>query len=399
MSDAYYLTEKHRALRQEVREFAEKRIAPHVPRMEASAAVEHDLVREIARRGWIAVTVAPRYGGIGAGHLARMLVVEEISRVSAAMGAATQASQLGVAKIMRYGTSQQKHRWLPKVASGECLPTIAVTEPGSGSHVLGMEATARRTGKHYVLNGSKVFVGNSHIGDVHGVVARTAEGSKGLTAFLVEADRSGLTIVEHPTTLGLRGFSFGELRLDNCRIPAGNRIGAEGQGRDVAYSSSILYGRPNLAAVALGLHQAVMDTTVNLCRERTRYGAPLHELDTVRDKVGRMQSALMTARLTAYHAAALLDRQRCRITHPCDDALMNAKLVGVELLLDSARLAMEIHGAAALTPGRPMERYWRDAQCLFAPAGTSDIQRLRLAAYALGLDDRHYSAPSHPPPA
>ena len=162
---------------------------------------------------------------MGAGHEAKTVIIEEISRVSPAMGAAVQASQLGVAKIIHFGSEQQRRRWLPQIAAGTCLPTIAVTEPGSGGHVLGMEATGHRDGEDWVLNGRTVFVGHSHIGHVHGVVVRTGEGSRGLSAFLVEADRPGFSLTPHRPALGLHGFSFGELVLDECRVLAENLIG------------------------------------------------------------------------------------------------------------------------------------------------------------------------------
>ncbi|MFI8951134.1 acyl-CoA dehydrogenase family protein [Streptomyces sp. NPDC053750] len=382
---ASYLAAEHHQLREAVRGFAESQVAPRVDQMERTGEIETDLAAAIARRGWIGATIGEEYGGMAAGHLAKTIIIEELSRVSAAMGAMVQASQLGVAKIIHFGTEDQKRRWLPKIAAGDCLPTIAVTETASGGHVLGMETTAVRDGDEYVLNGAKVYVGNSHIGHLHGVVARTGTGSGGLSAFLVEAGTPGLTRSPHPETLGLHGFSFGELIFNDCRIPASSRLGAEGDGRDVAYSSSILYGRLNLTAVALGLHQAILETTTALCHERKRYGNPLHHLPTVKDKLGRMQSRLMTARLSAYHAASLLDQGL-----PCDAELMNAKLVA-ETVLDSARAAMEIHGAAGLVNNRPIGRYVRDAYHIYAPAGTSDIQALRLAEFALGIDKGHYS--------
>ncbi|SNT33445.1 acyl-CoA dehydrogenase family protein [Actinacidiphila glaucinigra] len=385
MSD-WYLTPEHQRLRHEVRAFAETEIAPRVAAMEQSGAVEHDLAHAIARQGWIAATIDTLHGGMGAGHLAKTIIIEELSRTSAAMGAMVQASQLGVAKVVHFGTQQQKRFWLPRFADGSCLPTIAVTEPVSGSHVLGMETTAVRDGDAYVLTGRKTYVGNSHIAHVHGVVARTAPGSRGLTAFLVEANRPGLTLLPYRPTLGLRGFSFGELLFEQCRIPAGNRLGDEGDGRDVAYSSSVLYGRPNLTAVSLGIHQAILDEVVRFSSDRLRYGKPLHHLTNIKLKIGQITSRLMTARLAAYHAAHLLDTGVA-----CDSDLMNAKLINAESAMDSARAAMEIEAAAGLTTDRPLERYLRDAHHIYAPAGTSDIQLLRLAESALGLDKGQWS--------
>ncbi|WP_405893448.1 acyl-CoA dehydrogenase family protein [Streptomyces sp. NBC_01527] len=385
MSDAY-LEERHRQLRAEVRAFAESKVAPRVADMEHTGAVETELAAAIAQQGWIGVTIDKAHGGMGAGHLAKTIIIEELSRISGAMGAMVQASQLGVAKIIHFGSERQKRTWLPRVADGSCLPTIAVTEPEAGSHVLGIQMSARREGRHYVLNGRKIYIGNSHIGDVHGVVARTGEGSKGLTAFLVEADRPGLVLPTPGKTLGLHGFSFGELHFHDCRIPVSNRLGREGDGRDIAYSSSVLYGRPNLTAVALGIHQAILEQTTTFASERVRYDNALHQLPNIKIKIGHIQSRVMTARLAAYHAAHLLDTGA-----DCDAELMNAKLINVELALDSARAAMEIHAAAGLMSDAPIGRYLRDAHHIFAPAGTSDIQLLRLAEVALGQSKGHWS--------
>ncbi|MEU6146144.1 acyl-CoA dehydrogenase family protein [Streptomyces sp. NPDC047081] len=376
----------HEDLRYTVREFAEREVRPRIAEMETSRAVAHELSRLIARQGWIGVTIAREYGGMAAGHLAKTITIEELARVSGAMGAMVQASQLGVAKIIHFGDAEQRRTWLPRIAAGDCLPTIAVTEPASGGHVLGMGSTAVRDGDEYVLNGSKVFVGNSHVGDLHGVVMRTGEGSKGLSAFLVEADRPGFSLGELQPAMGLHGFSFGELIFDNCRVPAANRLGPEGQGLAVAYSSSILYGRPNLTAVSLGIHQAVFEETTALCIERVRYGAPLGELTNIKLKLGRMKSRLMTARLAAYHAVHLLDQGL-----PCDAELMNAKLLNVEAAIDSARDSMEIHAASGLFTDRPVERYLRDAHHIYSPAGTSDIQLLRLGEIALGTTKSQWS--------
>lgn len=380
------MTDHHEELRRDVRTFAETEVRIRLDEMEESRRVQHELSRLIAKQGWIGVTIGREYGGMGLGHLAKTIIIEELARVSGAMGAMVQASQLGVAKILHFGDDRQKATWLPAIAQGQCLPTIAVTEEESGGHVLGMSATAVRDGDDYILNGRKVFVGNSHVGDVHGVVVRTGAGSTGLSAFLVESTRPGFSLGEHRPAMGLHGFSFGELIFDNCRVPAANRLGPEGDGLAVAYSSSILYGRANLTAVSLGIHQALVEETTAFATNRHRYGNPLADLLPIKLKIGQMQSRLMTARLAAYHAAHLLDQGL-----PCDAELMNAKLINVEYALDSARNAMEVHGACGLYPDRPVERYLRDAHHIYAPAGTSDVQLLRLAEVAMGTAKGQWS--------
>ncbi|HEX3785702.1 MAG TPA: acyl-CoA dehydrogenase family protein [Pseudonocardiaceae bacterium] len=378
----HYLTESsHEALRKQVRDFADSEVAPRVAEMEAERVVQGELSRRIARQGWIGATIPRRYGGMGAGHLAKTIIIEELARVSGAMGAMVQASQLGVAKILHFGTQKQKDTWLPRIADGTCLPTIAVTERTSGGHVLGMTGTAERHGDEYVLNGEKVFVGNSHVGDLHGVVLRTGPRRRDVTAFLVDSNRPGCSVGDHRPRLGLHGFSFGELKLVDCRVPVDCRLGDEGDGWKVAYSSSILYGRPNLTAVALGIHQALVDETRAYARTQHRYGAPLHQVSTVNQRLGAMWSSLMTCRTVAYLAASMLDRGEA-----CDPELINAKLVNTTELVNSALAAKSIHGATALETDRPIERLIRDALHVEDPAGTPDIQRLRLAEFALGTD-------------
>lgn len=382
----YFADQQHERLRAEVHRFAENRVRPEVARMEAEGAIDHEMSREIARQGWIGATIPRAYGGMGMGHLAKTIIIEELSRVSGAMGAMAQASQLGVAKVIHFGSPAQKAHWLPLFASGESLPTIAVTEPDSGGHVLGMASTAERRGSEYILNGCKWFVGNSHIGDVHGVVFRTGEGSGGLTAFLVESDRPGFRLGEPGDPFGLQGFSFGEILFEDCALPVANRLGDEGQGLAVAYSSSILYGRPNLTAVSLGIHRAILEDTVRFCRERTLYGKPLGDLPNINRKVGEMQSRLMTAQQTAYHATRLLDQGL-----PCDAELINAKLVNYEYAVTSAKDAIEIHAARGLQRSYSIERYYRDALHIYAPAGTSDVQRQRLGQVAFGAYGQQWS--------
>ncbi|MGW6454694.1 acyl-CoA dehydrogenase family protein [Streptomyces sp. NPDC055078] len=388
----------HDDLRYKVRAFAEAEITPRIPRMEATGETERDLVTAMAREGWIGVTVPAVHGGMDAGHIAKTVIIEELSRVSAAMGAAAQASMLGVAKILHFGTGEQRRTWLEPVADGSCLPTIAVTEAESGGHVLGMKATGRRKGKGWILNGRKVFVGNSHIGTLHGVVVRTGEGPRGLTAFLVEHDRKGVSTLPHEPRLGLKGFTFGELVLDDVRVPDSRRIGQAGEGLAVAYSSSVLYGRLNLAAVALGLHRATLDQCVAHVTGRPR----IAKEGVVRARVGEIRALLHSSRTTVYDAARRLD-----LGKPCDTALIAAKQQSVAALLRTAGLGMKIHAAHGLLTSLPMERYFRDAQCVEPPAGTGDIQFHRLAEDALAPGQRPQwsqrfarpaaSAPAHLP--
>lgn len=377
-------TDDHQNLRKAVRDFALAEVAPRVAEMESSAAVDTVLPGLIAQRGWIGVTIPRRYGGMGAGHVAKTIIIEELARVSGAAGAIAQASQLGVAKIIHFGSEQQKQQWLTPVAAGACLPTIATTEEGSGAHVLAMQATAERDGDHYILNGRKKYIGNSHVAHVHGAVFRTVPETaepRSLTAFLVEATRPGVRVEPHQVTVGLHGFAFGDVVFENVRVPAANRLGDEGDGLDVAYSSSVLYGRLNLAAVALGILRAAVADTVAFAMDRHRYGRELGRHPVIGRRIGQLEHRLRSARTAVYQAAFLLDHGK-----PCDADLFNAKYDAVEAAIACATDAVRVHGGAGLRGDRRVGRYFRDAICVDAPAGPADIQLHRLGETALGIE-------------
>ncbi|MEU6405470.1 acyl-CoA dehydrogenase family protein [Streptomyces sp. NPDC046985] len=380
-----YLTARHERLWDEADAFAAEDVAPRVARMEnAPGRVEREVAALMAARGWFAVTVPSALGGLSAGHVAKMILVHRIARVSAAAAAILQATLIPVGALWHFATWEQKRRWLPRVADGSLLLSIAVTEPRAGGHIGGIETTADRSGDHWVITGSKVHIGNSHLAGAHLVIARTAEAvntSQALTAFMVESDRPGLTVADHRPGLGLHGFSAGRLDLDRVRVPEDNRIGDIGQGLAVAQSSSILYGRPNLSAVSLGVHEAVMAVTTARLKTRARYRGTLSDLPVLRDRIGAMESRLRAARILAYQSVHLLDRGLS-----CDGDLINAKYLGHQWAVRSVQDAMELHGAHALDGDYVLQRLWRDVQHTHPPAGTGEVQRIRLADAALDED-------------
>ncbi|MFI2415111.1 acyl-CoA dehydrogenase family protein [Streptomyces sp. NPDC018947] len=386
-----YLTACHELLWDEADAFAAEDIAPRVAWMEAAPdRVERKVAELMAARRWFAVTVPAAFGGLGAGHVAKTILVHRIARVSAAAAAILQATLIPVGALLHFATYEQKGYWLSRVADGSLLLSIAVTEPQAGGHIGGIETTAERTGNQWALTGSKIHVGNSHLAGAHLVIARTAKPgvrtSQALTAFMVEADRAGLAISEHRPGLGLHGFSAGRLNLDHVRVPADNMVGEIGQGLAVAQSSSILYGRPNLAAVSLGIHEAVVDTTTGYLKTRPRYRGTLSDLPVLRDRIGGMEARLRAGRILAYQAVHLLDQGL-----PCDTDLINAKYLGHQWAMRSAQDAMELHGAHALDPDYALQRRWRDIQHTYPPAGTGEIQRIRLADTAFDEDHIQWS--------
>ncbi|MBI1209221.1 MAG: acyl-CoA dehydrogenase [Azospirillum sp.] len=375
----FRLNERHERIRGIARLFAEHDLQPLVPSLESGPNVRWDLLGRLAATGWFGIAIPREFDGLGEGHLAKTLVIEELSRISAAAGITMQSAQLGSAIILGYANESQKRRFLPKLASGEMVATICVTEPDSGSHVAGMQTTAVRDGKDWILNGRKCFIANSHLASLHGVVARTGRGGKGVTAFLVEADRPGVRPgIEHDT-IGLRGFNLGEVVFEDCRIPASNVVGEIGQGLEVAHHAITRCGKPNLTAVALGIHQSILEDSIRFSSERSLYGKPLNALESARVRLADIYTDVHTGRLSAYHAVNLLDAGS-----PCDAELMMAKLVVCEGAARSARTAMDMMGARGCLRDYPAERRLRDILMTMPPAGTSDVHRKRIADIALG---------------
>ncbi|ALO97292.1 acyl-CoA dehydrogenase [Streptomyces sp. NPDC001508] len=386
-----YLTAHHELLWDEADAFAAEHVAPRAARMEAAPGrVEREVADLMATRGWFAVTVPAVFGGLGAGHVAKTILVHRVARVSATAAAILQATLIPVGALLHFATYEQKGRWLPRVADGSLLLSIAVTEPTAGGHIGGIETTAERAGNEWMITGSKVHIGNSHLAGAHLVVARTAKPgvrtSQALTAFMVESDRSGLSVADHRPGLGLHGFSAGRLDLDHVRVPEDNVIGEIGQGLSVALSSSILYGRPNLAAVSLGIHEAVVAITTARLKTRSRYRGTLSDLSVLRDRVGGMEARLRAGRILAYQSVHLLDQGL-----PCDADLINAKYLGHQWAAQSAQDAMELHGAHSLDGDYVLQRLWRDIQHTYPPAGTGEVQRIGLADAAFDEDHIQWS--------
>ncbi|GAV38296.1 acyl-CoA dehydrogenase family protein [Streptomyces acidiscabies] len=378
-----FLTDNSRRLWEEADAFAEEEIRPRVERMEAAPhRVERKIAKLLAAQRWFGVTIPTEFGGMDAGHVAKTVLIHRIATVSGAAAAILQADLIPVAAVLHFGTDTQRRTLLPAVADGSLMLSIAVTEPDQGGRIASMETIAEQDGDSWVITGTKTHIGNSHLADQHIVVART--GSPGtptqeaLTAFLVEGDRPGLTVSPYQPSLGLRGFSFGTLNLDRVRVGPGLVLGEVGQGHDIAQSSSILYGRPNLAALSLGLHETAVSLTTTHLGTRPRYGTTLAHHDVVRDRLGQMDAQLRMARLLAYHAVHLLD-----VGLPCDAELIASKGMGHDLGAESGRAALELHGASGLLTNYPLERVWRDMQTTYAPAGTGEVQRRRLAEAAL----------------
>lgn len=383
-----YRTEDHQQLHEHVTALAQREIAPLVSQMEALGPHTDREVRQIcSAAGLLGVLIGSDWGGMDEGHVSKTMVLAVISRVSAAAGAILQASILGAAPIIEFGSEEMRSQWLPEIAAGRIWPTIASTDRRSGSHLRGMDTTARRRGKEYILDGEKDLVGNVDLGDVHCVVARTGKTGdpRGLTAFLVENDMPGVEVIQRPVS-GLRGFSVDGLRLTDVRVPRSHIIGEVGDGEAVALISSVVYGRLNLAAVGLGIHQETWDVTTKWVSERERRGGHLSDVPAVRRRVAEMAVRLRQAELAVFHASYLLD-----MGEPCDEWLLDAKLISNRTAVASAEDAQHLHGGHAVRLENPIERLLRDVRLINAPAGPDDIQIKYIADAALGPSRTQWS--------
>lgn len=368
-----HLSSLREQLEKSVQAFVEGEVLPRVAKMERTPdKVDDDLPRLIARQGWTSCTYGPGYGGLGVGHTGKTLVLELLSRASGAAGAIAQAPIIPAEAVLRLGNEDQRRQWLPAFASGDHLPAIDVTEPDAGADILAMESTGTRVGDRYLINGHKSHVGGAHPATVHLVVVRTGpDRTGGLSAFLVESDRKGLEVLPHSPMIGLRGFSCADVRFDNCWVPAANRIGAEGDGLLVAHVASIIAGRPNLAAVALGIHQGIWEAVDRQIIGHRR----LRKVQVVQQRVGKIRGSLLISRAALYEAVRHLDHDV-----PCVEELIASKFGAVDAVEESAREAIKAVGADGLYVGDlPYERFLRDAHCLWFPAGTGDVQLYRLS--------------------
>jgi len=372
----FSFTPEQEMLRKTAREFAEKWIAPKVDEMEKTCKLPMDLVKKMAEQGFMGVLIPPEYGGTGAGHIARIIILEEIGRVYAAMASTLQIFHLGQAPIIYYSSEEQKKKWLPSLASGEKLAALAVTEPVGGSDVMGIQTTAKKDGDNYILNGKKCFITNAHIADLCGILAKTGE--RELNCFIVEKDRPGFRPGKEEDMLGLRGGTVGEIFLDNCKVPKENLIGKEGEGLRIALSAISNVGRPGLAATGLGIARRCLEEGAKYANERMAYGKPIGELQGVQWLLTDIYMDYQISRLSSYYAAWLRD-QGVR----CDAENSLAKFWGTEGAARCAHNLMQILGGYGVMNEFVPQRLLRDAETLISAAGTLQIMRLVMAGAAL----------------
>ena len=378
----FALSSQHEEIRRTVRDFAEKRIAPVADQLERDGEFPHEIIREAAALGLLGVPYPEEIGGTGLDALAYAITVEELSRVSGSVGIIVSAhTSLGCNPIWLAGTDEQKEKYLRPMASGEVLGAYGLTEPGAGSDSRGTRTRAHRDGDELVINGGKRFITNAGVAGTYIVTAVTdrEEDTGKISAFIVEADTPGFSIGRMEEKMGLHASNTGELIFTDCRIPAENLLGAEGEG-DKLFLKTLDGGRIGIASMALGLAQAAYEAASAYAKERRQFDRPIGSFQGVAFKIADMAMNIDAARLMTYRAAWLKD---CGKPYTTEAAM--AKLHASEVARDVTNDAIQVHGGYGYITEYKVERYLRDAKLTEIGEGTSEIQRLVIARNLLGI--------------
>jgi isovaleryl-CoA dehydrogenase len=373
------LPESATMIREATARFADAQIAPLAARIDAEDWFPRDLWPAMGALGLHGITVDEEFGGLGLGYLDHVIAVEEVSRVSASVGLSYGAhSNLCINQIRRWGTPEQKARYLPKLISGEHVGSLAMSEAGAGSDVVSMKLRAEAVAGGFRLNGTKFWITNGTYADTLVVYAKTGEGSRGITAFLIEKDFAGFAIGQKIDKLGMRGSPTCELVFDDCFVAESQIIGPLNGGVGVLMSG-LDYERVVLAGLQLGIMQACLDTVIPFVRERQQFGKPIGAFQLMQAKVADMYVALQSARAYVYAVARACDAGQ---TTRFDAA--GAILYASEGAFRVAGEAVQALGGAGYTKDWPVERYLRDAKLLDIGAGTNEIRRMLIGRELIG---------------
>ncbi len=363
-------------VRDTARRFAQEEIAPLAAEMDKTATFRPELVRKMGELGFMGVAIPEQYGGGGMDYRCYALVVEEISAACAATGVIVSAhSSLCCDPILKFGTEEQKRKYLPPLASGQMLGCLALTEPQAGSDAGSVRTTAVLDGNEWVLNGTKIFITNGGPAGVAVVIASTdrSKKHKGLSAFIVPADAPGYKVAKEEHKLGIRASSTAELVFEDCRIPKDNLLGAPGDGFKIAMAT-LDGGRIGIAAQAVGIARAALEHAVQYAQERSQFGQPIANFQAIQWKLADMATEVDAARLLTWRAAWKKD-QGVRFSR---EAAM-AKLFASDVAMKATREAVQVFGGYGYIDEYPVERFYRDAKITEIYEGTSEVQRLVIA--------------------
>jgi butyryl-CoA dehydrogenase len=374
------LTEEHKLLRENIRRFADEVVRPRAKEIDESGEFPRSFYDQAGELGLAGVSVPEEYGGAGMDAISYALVIEEISRVCATSGVILSVNNSLVCDpILKFGTEDQKQRFLKPLASGEKLGCFALTEPGAGSDPAGMRTTARRDGDHYVLDGNKIFITNGTDADIALVFASIdlEKKHKGITAFLVSADTPGYSHGTHEFKLGVNASGTTELAFQGMRVPVADRLGEEGEGFKVAMAT-LDGGRIGIAAQAVGIAQAAFEEGLAYAQEREQFGQAISNFQAIQFYLADMSTELDAARLLTWKAAWLKD---CGKRYTLEAS--QAKLFASEMAQRVTNKALQIHGGYGYTKEYNVERYFRDARITEIYEGTSEIQKMVIADWVI----------------
>ncbi|MFD2680791.1 acyl-CoA dehydrogenase [Bacillus seohaeanensis] len=369
----FQLSEEHEMIRKMVRDFAKNEVEPTAAARDEEEHFDMDIFKKMAELGLTGIPWPEEYGGIGSDYLAYCIAVEELSRVDASIGVTLSAhTSLAGWPVYKFGTEEQKQKYLKPMAQGEKIGAYGLTEPGSGSDAGGMKTTARLEGDHYVLNGSKIFITNGGIADIYVVFALTdpADRKRGTSAFIVEKDFPGFSVGKKEKKLGIRSSPTTEIIFEECKVPKENLLGNVGDGFKVAMMT-LDGGRNGIAAQAVGIAQGALDASIEYAKEREQFGKPIVANQGIAFKIADMATAVEASRLLTYQAAWLESND---LPYGKESAM--SKLMAGDTAMKVTTEAVQVFGGYGYTKDYPVERFMRDAKITQIYEGTQEIQRL-----------------------
>ncbi|TBV08970.1 acyl-CoA dehydrogenase family protein [Phytopseudomonas dryadis] len=370
------LSEEQRMIRDSARDFARREIAPHARAWEKACWIDDAVVAQMGELGLLGMLVPEQWGGSYIDYVAYALAVEEISAADAATGTLMSVhNSVGCGPLLKYGSQAQKDAWLPALASGQTIACFCLSEPQAGSEAHNLRTRAELHGEQWVLNGAKQFVSNGRRAGLAIVFAVTDPelGKRGLSAFLVPTATRGFNVERSEHKMGIRASDTCAISLDDCRIDARNLLGERGKGLSIALSN-LEGGRIGIAAQALGIARAAFEAALGYSRERSQFGKPIGEHQSIANLLADMHTQISAARLLILHAARLRSAGQA-----CLSEASQAKLFASEMAERVCSKAIQIHGGYGYLEDYPVERYYRDARITQIYEGSSEIQRLLIA--------------------
>ena len=374
------LTTEQRLIKQMVKSFALNEVKPIAAEVDETERFPMENVKKMGELGMMGIPFDKKYGGAGGDVLSYILTVEELSKVCATTGVIVSAhTSLGAGAINDFGTEEQKQKYLVPLAKGEKIGAFGLTEPGAGTDAAGQQTVAVLDGDHYVLNGSKIFITNGGVADTFVIFAMTdkKQGTRGISAFIVEKDFPGFSIGKVEDKLGIRGSSTTELIFENCIVPKENLIGKEGKGFAMAMKT-LDGGRIGIAAQALGIAEGAYEEAIKYMKERKQFGRNLGAFQGLQWMIAEMDTKIEAARHLVYKAAWLKQNKL-----PYSVEAARAKLFAAEVAMEVTTKAIQIHGGYGYTKDYPVERMMRDAKITEIYEGTSEVQKMVIAGAAL----------------